>query len=220
MAEVVLFAGPSAVDVPDALLRSRHIKLRGPAQRGSVDAELARSTEPGVLILCDGLFQSVPAVSHVEICAAIDSGWQVYGVSSIGAIRAYEMRHEGVRGFGYVYEQFEKYADFTDDEVCLLHLPMAPYRSLTEPLVNVRYALERRGAALGIDARGQAALIGELGRLWFGDRTPERIKKLLVTELAVDADAACGFTKWLSRNSVKSLDLRRLLSLRPWARSK
>ena len=61
------------------------------------------------MIICDGVFESQPAVSHAELCRALDGGWAVWGVSSIGAIRAFEMRAEGMRGFGYVYKQFARF---------------------------------------------------------------------------------------------------------------
>ena len=94
-------------------------------------------------------------------------------MSSIGAIRAHEMRHEGMRGFGWVHAQFAAHPDFADDEMALLHLPLPPYTPVTEALVNLRYALQRRGAALGIGAGRQRALVDLLRECWFGDRSAE-----------------------------------------------
>src|SRR5687767_11880075 len=108
MPSVTLFAGPSARDIPSELLLSGGTDLQPPVRRGDVDRLLERADAPGVLVLCDGTIQTQPAVSHAEICRALDSGWQVWGVSSIGAIRAFELRSEGMRGFGYVYEQFSR----------------------------------------------------------------------------------------------------------------
>jgi hypothetical protein len=169
VASVVLFAGPSAQGVPLGLLQHRDIDLRPPVRRGDVDL-LIQQQPPAVAVLCDGVFKSAPAVSHAELCRALDVGWQIWGVSSIGAIRAHEMRTEGMRGYGWVHAQFSRHDDFTDDELCLLHLPQPPYEPITEALVNLRYALETHGPALGIGSAASASIIAELRPIWFGDR--------------------------------------------------
>lgn len=215
MAEVTLFAGPSVRGVAEARVKHESIDLKPPVRRGDIP-RLLKHKAPGVMILCDGVFQAAPAVSHAEICAALDAGWQVWGVSSIGAIRAFEMRGVGVRGFGWVYEQFARYEDFADDELSLLQLPEAPYLALSEPLVNLRFALERRGAALGIGAGAARELIAALRRLWFGDRTVPRMHQLLLTVAGADPAAATELLAWMTSHPVKSIDLARLLRLRPW----
>ncbi len=212
--EVTLFAGPTACDIPPAALAGT--QLRPPVRRGDIDRLVESGNSPGVAIICDGVFQAEPAVSHGEICRAIDAGWQVWGVSSIGAIRAHEMRAEGMHGYGYVYSLFGRFSDFTDDEMCLLHFPEAPYFPVTEALVNLRFALEQRGAELGFSKEAQARLIERLGTLWFGERTEERIRSLMVEEAGVDAARADELLAWLRANRIKTLDLARLMAERPW----
>lgn len=215
MAEALLFAGPSAPDGLRPVMKG--IDLRPPVRRGDVDALLdLRPRDPGVIVICDGVFQSDPAVSHAELCRALDEGWQVWGVSSLGAIRAHELRAEGMRGFGWVHAQFAKHEDFTDDELCLLHLPEPPYTPVTEALVNLRYALNRRGAALGIGERRQRALLGWLRERWFGERSAELMLDLLVGPLGVPGQAAAALLEWMEAHRIKTLDLRRLLESRPW----
>jgi hypothetical protein len=176
MRSATLFVGPSGCGLEPSLLAG--IEVLPPAQRGSIDRLISGSKRAGTLVLCDGAFKSVPAVSHAELCRALDRGWQVWGVSSLGAIRAFELAGEGMRGHGYVYGQFSKHEDFTDDEMCLHHVPQAPYEPLTEALVNVRYALETQGDALGIHEPAQRAVLNTLSALWFGDRTFERVRRL------------------------------------------
>lgn len=216
MPEVTLFVGPSAHGLSSADLLRGGTQLRPPARRGDIDRLTAASAEPGVIVVCDGIFQAEPAVSHAELCRAIDAGWQVWGVSSLGAIRAHELRHEGMRGFGYVYAQFERFDDFTDDEMCLLHFPEAPYFPVTEALVNLRYALECRQAALGIGEAAAARVLTELGRLWFGDRTLARVRSAMVDEAGIAEPVADALLDWLGRHRVKTLDLARLMAERPW----
>jgi hypothetical protein len=213
---VTLFAGPSARGIPSELLLGSDADLRPPVRRGDVDRLLERAAEPGVVVLCDGTIQTQPAVSHAEICRALDRGWQVWGVSSIGAIRAFELRSEGMRGFGYVHDQFSRYEDFTDDEMCLLHLPVAPYLPLTEALVDVRYALEQQGYELGISGRLQSVVIARLRNLWFGDRTRERIRTVMRDEAGVDGETADRLLAWLQDHRAKTMDLHKLMSERPW----
>lgn len=212
---VTLFAGPSAHGLTPSLIRPVEIDLRPPVRRGDIDA-LVDAGPPGVAVLCDGQFQSTPAVSHAEICRALDAGWEVWGVSSMGAIRAHELRREGMRGFGWVYEQFTRFEDFTDDELCLMHLSTEPFEPITEALVNVRYALERQGIALGIAPRSQQRLLAELRRLWFGDRTHETIFGLMVDQVGIDRLAADRLMTWMGQHRVKEIDLKAMLQQRPW----
>lgn len=214
---VVLFAGPSAHGVPRAVLTAGGVRLRPPVRRGDVQ-RLAARHDPGVIVLCDGVFQSAPAVSHAEICDAMDRGWEVWGVSSIGAIRAYELRAEGMRGFGYVRSLFDRVPDFTDDEMCLLHFPEAPFFPVSEALVNLRYALEQQRSALRIPPRSEQRLIAAMQALWFGDRTEERIREAMRTVGGFEADVAERLLQWLRAHRVKTLDLVALMTQRPWVR--
>ena len=212
----LLFAGPSAWGLPPSLLGEAGVRLLPPVRRGEVAHHAAAAETPGVMIICDGVFQACPAVSHRELCDAIDGGWQVWGVSSLGAIRAHELRHEGMLGFGEVYAMFECFGDFTDDEMCLLHFPEAPYFPVTEALVNLRYALDQRGPELGIAGAQAAAVIDTLRALWFGDRTPERMRSALLEQGRMRPQAADQLLLWLTENRLKTLDLERLLRAQPW----
>lgn len=191
---------------------------RPPAVRGDIDRLVSepRHRTDRVLVLADGIFGSDPAVSHAELCRALDAGWQVWGCSSMGAIRAWELRSEGMRGHGWVYEQFARHEDFTDDEMALLHLPAPPWDAFSEPLVNLRHALLERGADLGIGAVAQRRLIAWLQSLWFGERTTALMLDLLVGPLAVPAPAALALLRHLERRRIKNLDLQDLLRRRPW----
>jgi hypothetical protein len=215
---VTLFAGPSAHGVPRPRLLGDRVRMRPPVQRGDID-RLVRTREPGVIVVCDGVFQARPAVSHAELCSALDAGWDVWGVSSIGAIRAHELRDEGMRGFGYVHRLFDRVPDLADDEMCLLHAPQPPYFPLTEALVNLRFALDRQRAALAISARSERTLIESLRALWFGDRTEACIRALMLGPAGFAPAAADHLLGWLRGHRVKTLDLVELMSRRPWERA-
>lgn len=215
MPDIALFAGPSAHGIAKHRLDAAGVRLFPPARRDDV-TRLVQSGPPGVLILADGVFQVAPAVSHAELCRAIDAGWQVWGVSSLGAIRAAELRHEGMRGFGWVYDAFADAPGLHDDEACLLHFPEAPWFPVSEALVNVRCALQRRGARFGIQPGVAQAVLQVLRDQWFGLRTVDRIEALLQQHAGLSVESARYFTAWLQRHPVKTLDLLRLLRQRPW----
>ena len=216
MIDAVLFAGPSACGIPSVRFERAGVELRPPVRRGDIDRLLGEPGPRATVVVCDGAFQSVPAVSHAELCRALDAGRTVWGVSSLGAIRAFELRGEGMRGFGEVYAMFERIGDFADDEMCLLHSAESPYFPLSEALVNVRHALARRGRSLGITDASAAAVIERLRRLWFGDRTQGCVRRILVDELGIGASAADALLSWITRHPVKTRDLERLLRARPW----
>jgi hypothetical protein len=214
--EVTLFAGPSLYRVNPARVAAAGVRLVPPAQRGDIIRLVLAAPAPGVILLCDGVFQSCPAVSHAELCRALDCGWQVWGVSSLGAIRAAELRHEGMRGFGLVYAMYAGAPALTDDEACLLHYPEAPWFPVSEALVNVREALRRRSRVFGISESAASAIAKILASQWFGERTPQRIQAVLSELAGLDEARATAFLAWLDRHPLKSLDLARLLRCRPW----
>jgi hypothetical protein len=216
MREVTLFAGPSAYGLDRAQIEADAVSILPPVRRGEVD-RLVANAHPSVIVICDGVFGSAAAVSHAELCDALDAGWDIWGVSSMGAIRAYELRSEGMHGFGYVHSKFYSDADFNDDEMCLLHFPEPPYFPLSEALVNLRFALEHQGAALGIAASSQHKVVSALRELWFGDRTEERMRSIMVGRAGIGATEADALLAWLRSHRVKSMDLADLMARRPWA---
>jgi hypothetical protein len=216
MDDVTLFVGPSGYGAPPASLAQGNVALRPPVRRGDIDQLLATAPRPGVVVICDGVFQVEPAVSHAEIGRALDIGWQVWGVSSIGAIRAFEMRSYGMQGFGYVHSLFHRFDDFTDDEMCLLHFPEPPWFPVSEALVNLRYAFERQGRTLGISQDSERRVLAALMTLWFGDRTQARMRAVMQQHGGIEAPVADALLAWLKQHRVKTIDLIDLMAARPW----
>src|SRR6476646_3732865 len=89
----------------------------------------------------------------------------------MGAIRACEMKHMGMRGYGEVYEGFCRDAEFRDDEVALAHGADAPYVALSEPLIHIRRWLDELVKTRLLKASQQRRLLDELMSMWYGDRT-------------------------------------------------
>ena len=163
----IIFVGPSiSLDLAKRTLP--HAFYRPPIKRGDLES-IPSDTLVGII---DGVFGQMLAVSPDEICRALDRRITVYGAASMGAVRAAEVR--GVIGVGRIFEMFNTGTIERDDEVALLFDPHT-YEALTEPLINVRYAVERlvRSATLSRDAGN--AIIESCSQLHFSARTYETV---------------------------------------------
>ena len=150
--DIVIFLGPSLpVDEARRLLPACYL---GPARCG--DVLRARRLRPWAMAVIDGLFDATPAVWHKEILVALEDGIEMYGASSMGALRAAELERFGMVGVGRIFEAYREGTYTDDDEVALLHGPADfGYRPLSDAMVNIRAtvadAVDRRiiGAASG-----------------------------------------------------------------------
>jgi len=211
----VAFVGPTYSPIAAAhLIERAGFEMMPPAARGDFDA-----LDVGVrrVVLVDGRFNQTLAVGHAEIRRAVERGCEVWGLSSMGAIRAYEMRTLGVRGFGVVYSHFLSADDFQDDEVALLHAGDAPYAAFSEPLIHLRHCLAalERDSVLSRDAA--TAVAGALKEQWFGDRTMDAFVQTI--ERYAGADAASHIHAYVTdfdRFRVKTKDLEAFFTRRPW----
>jgi hypothetical protein len=209
-----MFVGPT-LNGSARLLEASGLKLLPPVKRGDID-RLVSTRRPGVAVLVDGQFHQCLSVGHAEIRSAIAQGWQVWGLSSMGAIRACEMRHMGMRGYGEVYDWFCRDADFRDDEVALAHGGDSPYVALSEPLIHIRLWLDELVKIRLLKAAQGRRLLKELMSLWYGDRTLSLARSLVLSivpkrERELDESLAN-----FNRFRVKSHDLSRFLNEQPW----
>jgi hypothetical protein len=214
-----LFAGPSlyrAMTLRKPLLQD--FVVLPPIKRGDLQRVIASSDgATGVLALADGLFHlNNLAVGHAEIRAALERGWSVWGLSSMGAIRACEMRHMGMRGFGRVYELYAEDEDFRDDEVALLHESHPPYRAVSEPLVHLRCGLDDLHARQVIGDADRREILEHLMGLWFGERTVSLVSELLCQRVPERKSEILEWARSFNQYQLKSLDLLHFLEQRPW----
>ena len=137
--DTVIFLGPTlALEEATNILNAHYLP---PAQMGDI-YKLLNSNVQRIAII-DGLFGGSASIWHRELLAALDCGIEVHGCSSMGALRASELEAEGMIGHGMVYEWILDSVVTGDDEVAVLHEFNFPYRSLSIPLVNIRYGLFR-----------------------------------------------------------------------------
>lgn len=175
-----IFIGPSSFGLNINLPMRNNIVTYPPVKRSDL-INLIHSYSPSKLVIVDGSFHESLAVGHMEIRTAINNGWIIHGLSSMGAIRACEMSHLGMIGYGRVYKFFSLYEDFSDDEVALLHTEDHPYFHISEPLINLRYYLKFLKSSKVISAKTHLDVLRELKKSYFGDRTIEFCNHLLTS---------------------------------------
>ena len=134
----------------------------------------------------------------------------------MGAIRAYEMRHMGVRGYGRVYECFFQHEDFRDDEVALLHEPEPPFRTFSEPLIHIRFWLREMVEAGVLNSSQHDEILESLKSMWFGERTLLRARRMVLKLIPEREDSVDAMLANFDRYRVKSLDLADFLKNQVW----
>lgn len=212
-----MFVGPTLASSAPARALAKGLQLRRPVRRHDLDRLVAERKKPGTIVIVDGVFHDTLAVGHAEIRTALARGWQVWGLSSMGAIRAREMGHLGMRGFGRVFARFVAEEDFQDDEVALLHEPSAPYRPVSEPLVHLRAAIDHLVAERIVSPEDARAVVAELKGRWYGERTVRRAVHALKGRALAGAATVEGELRHFDRFRWKTLDLVRFLEERPFA---
>jgi ribosomal protein S12 methylthiotransferase accessory factor len=176
----IVFLGPSVpMDVAQRTLPQAC--YRPPIKRGDLD-----DVPAGALVgIIDGVFAQNLAISPGEIRDALARGVTIYGAASMGALRAAEI--PGIHGVGRIYEMYCTGAIERDDEVALLFDPHTN-KPLTQPLVNIRYAVERLVRSASLSRKAGDAIIEACSQLHYGERTFGNIFKHSKLAQKMDAD--------------------------------
>ena len=216
MGNCFLFAGPSLSPAGRLVARTRGVTILPPVVRGDIEHLTAKSV-PATIVIADGRFGNVRSVGHAELRQALARDWNVWGLSSMGAIRAFELREFGMRGYGRVFSLFCRFRDFQDDEVALLHSTEPPYRAGSEPLLHLRVALRDMLRSQAINWRTKHRIIKQLKTLWFGHRTLTLFKALLRDETFGDRWLTVSKSiKNFERYRIKEHDLTKFLLRSVW----
>ena len=192
-----------------------NVKLLPPVKRGDVE-RLISMRRPGIIAIVDGRFHQCLSVGHAEIRSAVAAGWQVWGLSSMGAIRACEMRHMGVRGYGRVYELFCRDENLRDDEVALSHGPEPPYPALSEPLIHLRLWLRALMKMRVLYSAQERRLVKLLMSMWFGERTLFRARSMVLDLLPRHSNEVDETLRNFDKFRLKTHDLYNFLKEQPW----
>jgi len=165
MLDTAIYLGPS-LDAAQAraILRTQYLP---PIRRDDLGKLGDEIKTVGII---DGEFYQSLAVSPKEVLRLLERGVRVFGSSSMGALRAAETHIYGMVGVGRVFEMYRDGKIDADDEVALTYDPET-YRSMSEPLVNIRCALEG-AVAEGVLAQSTAdEIICETKALYFPYRS-------------------------------------------------
>ena len=140
MVKVIIYTGLSlpfdeAKEILDSS-ESVEVIYKRPIKRG--DLSLALKENPDIIGIIDGVFHQSSAVGHKEILNVIKNGVEVYGASSMGALRASELDTLGMIGIGYVYNQYASGEVDSEDDVAVM-LDSETLEALSEPLINMKY---------------------------------------------------------------------------------
>ena len=213
-----VFLGPS-LPLADAraFLRATYLP---PAGQGDV-YRAVRDHEPEAIGLIDGFFEQVPAVWHKEILWALDRGVQVYGASSMGALRAAELDQFGMIGIGKVFEAyrtgvFPPFSDETfedDDEVAVAHGPAELGYVGSDAMVDIRATLAAAASQGVMDQCCRDCLIKLAKGLFYKERNYGRLIQMALDESLCGAQLS-RFQAWLPNGklSQKRLDAEALLA--------
>jgi hypothetical protein len=191
--KIAVFLGPSC-SLEDARQILPQADYFPPAARGSI----YRIINDGyrMIVLLDGLFYGQYSVWHKELLFAIDSGIDVLGATSMGALRAAELDGHGMVGFGQIYQWYRDGVIDGDDEVALLHQSgEGQYLALSVPLVNLRWALIGAVKAGVITTAQSDHIIAHAKSICFQDRTQDSI----LAPFAAQIDLPLLQT-WLDKN--------------------
>lgn len=203
----VVFLGPSLAE-SEARKILPGADFRPPIRRSSLKPLL--DDLPRAIGIVDGEFYQALAVSPLEILPFLDRGIPVFGAASMGALRAVELRHEGMTGIGRVYDMYVARELDSDDEVAMTFCPTT-LRPLSEPLVNIRIALAAARDAGLLSSREHSRLVSLMRAVYFPDRTlPMLLRK---AERILPSSRLTEFGTWWRKNApdAKGDDARALL---------
>ena len=211
----ILFAGPSLTDKSKALIQEKKIQLHAPVQRNDIYKIISSGSHQNIVI-ADGVFHQVVAVGHAEIRSAINKGYNVFGLSSMGAIRAFEMRHLGMQGYGKVYNWFFQLEDFQDDELAVFHFPAPSFKPITEPMVHFRECTKALVAKNQLTQGESEIIIKALKSKYYSERTIKYFKELLLKHTSLAPEKVIeNFDTF----RIKSQDLETFLEKEIWTKS-
>jgi hypothetical protein len=207
MPSSVVFLGPSLpVEEAAAILDARYLP---PIRRGDLDA-LLRKDRPDAVGIVDGEFFQSFSISPKEVLRAMDAGVRVFGSSSMGALRAAELAPYGMIGAGRVAALFTSGELDADDEVAMV-FDGATLAPASEPMVNIRIALDTAAERGVISATTKRRLVDEAKQLYYPERSFRRVFARVGAEIPAKERAVLELFLKTEAPDAKGDDARELL---------
>jgi TfuA protein len=197
--KTIVFFGPS---IAEAEVRNAVVATHAPPIRRG---DLAGVGSYDTIVILDGEFGQNLSVSPKEILGVLEQGKTVIGAASMGALRASELDRCGMIGVGWVYEYFRISYIRRDADVALTYAPF-DLKPMTVPMVDLEYWMEQAFAAGLIPGEERARLLKAARKIFFADRSLERLMAALRRAVGIDRlEALLAFSDGVIP-SVKSLD--------------
>jgi hypothetical protein len=207
-----VFLGPSLTRAEAGRALPLPVTWRPPIRRGDLPWAVAAGARRVAIL--DGEFGQSLAVSVTEIKAALARGVEVWGASSMGALRGAECAGLGMRGTGWIYRGFVDGSLQADDEVALLFNPWSG-EAVTLPLVSFRWSLGEAVADGAVPADAVPPLLAAARRVRYVDRTLGALRRVARGHSWEGAMGA--LLDWMQREPLradrKRLDALELLAL-------
>lgn len=177
-----------------------------PVQRGDIQI-LIEEIHPATIVIVDGTHLNYSQVSHIEIENALKQGWQVWGLGSIGAIRAAEMYEAGMRGYGAVYQRLMIDKEYPDNYLALVYGKENPWCPASEPLIHIEYLLQDALRQAVINQKIYDQMMYELRNMWFGFRTLKYLRERTSILLNGRNQRFCEILNNINSYRIKSHDV-------------
>jgi hypothetical protein len=174
-----------------------------PAARGDIYRIIASGVR--TIVLIDGVFHNTRSVWQREILDALGEGIEVFGASSMGALRAAELGAFGMVGHGTIFKWYKDGLIDGDDEVVLLHGPKElEFCALSEPLVNIRRTLQNAVSERCMSEDQARQLLDHAKRIYYPERS---FSDLLMCPALQDWPDRAGIEQYIL---TKAVDQKRL----------
>ena len=200
----IVFLGPSlSIEKARKIINAEFLP---PAKKGDF-IKLSLTSEKKVIILIDGVFLQDYPPTPIEVFQVVNkNNFQVYGASSLGALRAVELEKFGMNGYGRVFELFKKDIINSDDEVAVTF--DNSYNLLSEAMIDIRYNLFLAFKKGIIDKETKQLITRTAKKIYFPFRSYENIVKKSIELYSDRRDTIEDFHNFVStqRQSLKELD--------------
>ncbi len=208
MPKPVIFLGPTLpIEKAKAILDADY---RPPAKKGDLLQLILSNVS--IIGLIDGYFLQDYPPTPIEVYNLLrKKNVKVFGSSSLGALRAVELKKFGMIGIGKIYDLFDKEKINSDDEVAVTFTEYLGYKS--EALIDIRYNLflaRRRGI---IDNNTDKIILATAKKIYFPYRTYEDILNESIKKFPEFKEKINIFMEYIVKNkkSLKEIDAIKLL---------
>jgi len=205
----IVFLGPSlSIEKARKIINAEFLP---PAKKGDF-IKLSLIPEKKIIILIDGVFLQDYPPTPIEVFQVVNkNNFQVYGASSLGALRAVELEKFGMKGYGQVFELFKKNIINSDDEVAVTF--DNSYNLLSEAMIDIRYNLFLAFKKGIIDKETKDIMVKLAKRIYFPFRSYENIIRKSLQLYPSKEKYISRFNEYIIDNKLSLKELDAILTL-------